>query len=312
MSAARLRRSVLFVPGSNARALDKARTLNADAVIIDLEDAVAPDAKADARAAARDAVAAGFAAGHVVVRVNGLHTDEGLLDLEAIAPSGANAILIPKVDAADEIDRLCAVLDAARAPRGLALWAMIETARGIMNVAEIAERGARRRLSALVVGANDLCQDLECTPGVDRAHLTPALMSVVTAARAFGLTALDSVYNAHTDTDGFAREARQARDMGFHGKTLIHPSQIEPAHAAFAPSPDEVAWARKVVAAFQVPENLARGAITVDGKMVERLHMDVAMRILARHDAQGARGGDDASSERDQDEVQGKASSSAA
>jgi citrate lyase subunit beta/citryl-CoA lyase len=262
--------------------LEKARGLDSDAIILDLEDAVAPDRKDFARSLVAETVAAkAYDGREVVVRVNSPGTPEGVKDLDAVLWAGPDAILLPKVEDAEEIESLCAGLDEAGAPRGLALWAMIETPKGVLRVGEIAALGARRRLAALVVGLNDLEQTLRCRPGVDRAAFVPIMSQVVVAARAFHLSPLDGVFNDHRDLDGFAREARQARDLGFDGKTLIHPDQIAPCHAAFRPSDAELEWARKVIAAFKDPENHARGAITVDGKMVERLHLDGARRALA-------------------------------
>lgn len=282
MTGPKVRRSALFMPGSNARALEKARELDADVVIFDLEDSVAPAAKEEARGLVADAVGSrAFGDREVVVRINPADSPEGAADLEAVLPAGPDAILLPKVEDAEIIAKVCAALDESHAPRGLALWAMIETPKAILNLKEIAETGARRRLAALVAGSNDLAEMLRVPPAGARAVLHPLLMQVVVAARAHGLLAFDCVYNDHTDTAGFTAEARQARSMGFDGKSLIHPSQIAPCHEAFRPTQDELDFARRVVAAFQVSENLRCGVIAVDGRMVERLHYDAATRVLA-------------------------------
>lgn len=282
MSTFRLRRSALYTPASNDRALEKARGLNADVLILDLEDAVAPTMKEAARSAAADAVRAqAFPGREVLVRINPPDTEDGVRDLDAVVPAAPDALVLPKVEHADEIAQMCAALDESGAARGLALWAMIETPLGVINVADIARTGARRRLAGLIVGANDLADRLRCQVDPMRTALTPLMMTIITAARAHGLAVWDAVYNNHADTEGFAAEARQARLLGFDGKTLIHPSQIDPLHAAFEPTPDDVVWARRIIAAYAEPGALARGAITLDGKMVERMHLDAARRTLA-------------------------------
>jgi len=245
MTGPKVRRSALFMPGSNARALEKARELDADVVIFDLEDAVAPAAKGEARAQVAEAVASrAFGDREVVVRINAADSPEGVEDLEAVLQAGPDAILLPKVEDAEIIARVCAALDEAHAPRGLALWAMIETPKAMLHLKEIAETGARRRLAALVAGTNDLAETLRVPPGGAREVLHPLLMQVVVAARAHALFAFDGVYNDHADEIGFAAEARQARAMGFDGKSLIHPSQIAPCHEAFRPSSEELGFAR--------------------------------------------------------------------
>lgn len=282
MTRPKLRRSVLYMPGSNARALDKARDLDADVLIFDLEDAVAPDRKGEARALVADAVASrAYGDREIVVRINAADSPEGAADLGAILPAAPDAILLPKVEDAETAARVCALLDEAEAPRGLALWAMIETPKALLHLREIAETGARRRLAALVAGTNDLAETLRIPAPGAREALQPILMQILVAARAHALFAFDGVFNNHVDEAGFALEAREARAMGFDGKTLIHPSQIAPCHAAYRPTADELGFARRVVAAFQEPENLARGAIAVDGRMVERMHYDAATRVLA-------------------------------
>lgn len=283
MASVKLRRSVLFTPGSNVRALEKARGLDADVIVLDLEDAVGPEQKEVARENVAGALAArAFEGREVAVRINVADSLEGAADLQAILPHAPDVIVLPKVDDVEIISRVCALLDEAQVSRGLALWAMIETPKGMLHVREIAETGARRRLGALMAGVNDLAEDLGVPAGSrTRWALHPLLMQMLTAARAYSLLAFDGVYNDYADPTGFAREAVESRAMGFDGKTLIHPSQIQTCHEAFRPSMDEVDFARRVVAAFQVPENLQSGAIDVDGKMVERLHFDAAKRTLA-------------------------------
>ena len=270
-------RSVLFLPASNPRAIEKARTLNCDAVVLDLEDAVGPEHKRDARAAMVEALhAGGFAARTVVVRVNGLDTEWGEEDLIAAAGAAPDAILAPKVNDADAVDALR--LRIVQAPERTRLWAMIETCQGVMNLREIA--GAGGRLGALVVGVNDLSKDMRRPASKDRTPLITALSLSVTAARANGLRVLDGVYNDLDDLPGLERECVEGRAFGFDGKCLLHPNQIEPANRVFAPSPDEVSWARAVVDAFALPENADRGVLRVQGRMVERLHLEEAEQTL--------------------------------
>lgn len=281
-----LRRSVLYAPAANARALEKLAGLRVDVVIVDLEDAVGPQDKDAARAAAAAFISryAGVQARpfrELVVRVNALETPQGAEDLQAILPLGPDAILLPKIDSAGDIDRVSAAFDQLEARRGMALWAMLETPKAVVNLNEIASLGSRRRLSALVVGANDLGAALHMPAATRRNALRPILQQTVVAARAFGLAAIDSVYNTHQDVEGFAAEAAEARALGFDGKSLIHPRQIAPCHDAFAPTPAETDWARRVVAAFEAPEHWESGVMSVDGQMVERLHLQEARRILA-------------------------------
>ena len=273
------RRSVLFVPASNPRAIDKARALNCDAVILDLEDSVAPEAKDAARAAMIEAVRAGFGGRETIVRGNGLDTPWGAADLEAAAEAGADGALVPKVrDAADiaEADRLF-----APAKEGAGVWAMIETAAGVLNLREIAGAARTTRLKGLALGPNDLSTELRSRLEPGRRPLQPILIQLVAAARANGLVALDGAYNHLEDTAGFEAECRQGVEFGFDGKTLIHPNQIEPCNRLFLPSPEEIAWARAVVAAFAAPEAQDKGAIRLQGRMVERLHLKDAERVLA-------------------------------
>ena len=273
----RPRRSVLFVPASNPRAMDKARGLDCDVVILDLEDAVGADMKTEARAAVTAAVREGFDGREVVVRCNGLDTAWGAEDLAALAAAGPDAVLVPKARTAADISAYERAL--AGAPTTTRLWAMIETAAGVLNLAAIAGTGTR--LDALVLGPNDLSAELRLKPLPGRAALQPMLSRVVVAARAHGLAALDGVFNAIGDDEGLAAECAQAAAFGFDGKTLIHPSQIAPANQAFSPSVDEVEWARAVTAAFAAPDAQGKGAIRVQDRMVERLHLEQARRVLA-------------------------------
>lgn len=272
-------RTVLFLPALNARAVEKARTLGADVVVLDLEDAVAPERKAEARDAIGPAVAAGFGDSLVAVRVNSLGTEWGEQDLVVAAASGADAVIAPKVGSADEVRRYDLALAPAE-PR-TALWVMIETARGLLNLAEITETAGSTRLAALVAGTNDLAKDLRARPDAARTALFPHLAQVVVAARAHGLAAIDGVWNALDDVEGLSAQATQGRALGFDGKSLIHPDQIAPVRAAFAPTETERAWAEATVEAFDRPENADRGAVRTPFGMVERLHLDEARRILA-------------------------------
>lgn len=269
-------RSVLYLPASNARAIEKARTLPCDAVVLDLEDAVAPEAKVEARAAAVEAVRGGGFGPRIGVRINGLDTDWGSDDLDALTGSGVNLIVAPKVD-----DGAGARAIVDRLPVGTTLWAMIETPRGVLNLAAIASVPG---VEALMLGVNDLAAALGTGVAADREPLKPWMAATVATARAYGLLAIDGVFNRFTDAEGFAAECAQGRLYGFDGKSLIHPSQIDGANAAFSPSEEEVARARAIVTAFAAPEADGKGAIRVDGQMVERLHLAAAERLLARLD----------------------------
>jgi citrate lyase subunit beta/citryl-CoA lyase len=276
----RLRRSVLFMPASNARALDKARTLPADGLVFDLEDAVAPDAKPAAR---RLAVAAasggGYAPREVVIRVNALDTPWGRDDLAAIAGSGADAVLLPKVESAAAVHDALGVLDAAGAPARLALWCMLETPRGVLRAEAIA--AANPRVAALVMGTSDLTKDLRARHTPDRLPLLTSLGLCVLAARAHGLAALDGVHLDLDDEAGFLAACRQAAAMGYDGKTLIHPKTITAANETFAPSSDEVERARRIVEAHADALARGQGVVVVDGRLVENLHVEDARRVLA-------------------------------
>ncbi|QCI64439.1 HpcH/HpaI aldolase/citrate lyase family protein [Phreatobacter stygius] len=279
----RPRRSVLYMPGSNARALEKARALPADVVILDLEDAVAPDAKATARAQVAAAVTAGgFGHREVVARINGLETPWGMADLAAIAATGPDVILIPKVNKSDDLIAAGRALAEAGTPGRTRVWAMMETPLAMLNAATIAAAAAdpATRLSGFVMGTNDLAKETGARLVPGRAPMNSWLMTCLAAARAHGLVIIDGVWNEIADEAGFIRECAEARDMGFDGKTLIHPNQIAGCNAAFSPAETEVAWARKIIAAFEQPENAAKGALQVEGRMVERLHADMARRLV--------------------------------
>jgi citrate lyase subunit beta/citryl-CoA lyase len=278
----RPRRSVLYMPGSNARALEKAATLPADALILDLEDAVAPEAKA----LARDQVCAAvkdrrFGKREVIIRVNGLDTDWGHDDMDAAVAAGPDAILVPKVSDGHDVEH--ADQHMAGAPPSCALWVMMETPHAIFHAMDIAEAGGR--LACLVMGTNDLVKELRAqhTPG--REALIASLNLSVIAGRAHGLSVIDGVFNEIADTAGFEAVCRQGRAMGFDGKTLIHPSQVESCNRIFAPDPEEVNRARAVLAAFDKPENKGKGAIALDGRMVELLHAEIARQTVALADA---------------------------
>jgi len=274
-------RSVLYLPASNARAIEKARTLACDVAILDLEDAVAPEAKVAARAAAVEAIRAGGFGPRLGVRINGLDTPWGADDLTALAQAGATLIVAPKVESAEAVRDL-----SARLPAEGALWAMIETPAAVLRLDAIAGAGlaAGGSLAGLMLGVNDLAAGLLTGSSPDREPLKVWMAATVAAARAHGLIALDGVFNRIDDAEGFAAECAQGRLYGFDGKSLIHPSQIATAHAAFSPSEEEVCRARAIVAAFATPEAEGRGAIRVDGAMVERLHLVAAERLLTRHD----------------------------
>jgi citrate lyase subunit beta / citryl-CoA lyase len=279
----RPRRSALYLPGNKPRALEKGKSLPADVVIFDLEDAVGPDAKADSRATVCDAIASeGYGPREVVVRVNGLDTEWHDEDLAAVAGSTAQGVLVPKVESGDQVRALAARLDELDAAKSLWLWVMIETPRSFLRAEEIAS--ASHRLAALVIGTNDLVNDLHGLHVPGRAPVMPTLSLAVLCARAANKVILDGVFNDITDEDGFRAEARQGREMGFDGKTLIHPSQIGPANDLFGPSQQEVADARKVVDAYEEARAAGTSVTTVDGRMIESLHVRNAERVLALAD----------------------------
>lgn len=280
----RPRRSVLYMPGANDRALEKARTLPADALILDLEDSVAPEAKSQARDKVAQAVkSGGYGKRELVIRVNALDTPWGADDLKAAASVGPDAILVPKVSRPGDIVSAAKVLKACGAPVHTRLWAMMETPLAILNARDIAgvAADADQRFSCLVLGTNDLLKESRARALGDRFAIVPWLAMSVLAARAFGLDVIDGVYNDFKDDQGFRAECEQGRTLGMDGKTLIHPSQVEPCNEIFSPSGEEVQWSRKVIAAFALPEHVGKGVITVDGRMVERLHLVMAERVVA-------------------------------
>jgi citrate lyase subunit beta/citryl-CoA lyase len=281
-SVIRPRRSVLYMPGANARALEKARSLAADALILDLEDAVAPDAKGLAREQVGAAVkAGGYGYREVVIRVNGPDTPWGADDLAAAIDAGPDAILLPKVSRAADLAASAATI--AKAGKKIALWAMMETPLAMLNAGEIAGFGPP--LTALVMGTNDLARETRARQTATRLPMLAWLSTCIAAARAHGVNIIDGVYNDFRDEAGFAAECEQGRDLGMDGKTLIHPAQIGPCNRAFSPDSDEVARARAIIAAFEMPENRGKGVITLDGRMVERLHRDMAVQLVAVADA---------------------------
>jgi citrate lyase subunit beta/citryl-CoA lyase len=288
MTDIRPRRSVLYMPGANARALEKARTLPADGIIIDLEDAVAPEAKDDARAQVAAALRqGGFGHREVVVRVNGPDTPWGEDDIAAVVKAGAHAVLVPKVSDAETLTALGHRLRRLGAPETLRVWAMIETPLAILHCERIASvaRDGIARLDCLVMGTNDIAKDTRARQVPGRWPILPHLATAVAAARAHGLDILDGVYNALGDEAGFRAECEQARDLGFDGKTLIHPNQLAVANEVFAPTAEEVAEARSIIAAFERPENRSKGVIAHAGRMVERMHADMARRTMALAEA---------------------------
>jgi citrate lyase subunit beta/citryl-CoA lyase len=284
----RPRRSVLYMPGSNARALEKAKTLAVDGVILDLEDAVAPDAKETARAQVVAAVkAGGFGPREVVIRVNGLDTPWVSDDIDAAVAARPDAILVPKVSTTEQMEMLGQRLLDTRADPRVRLWAMIETPIAVFNIASLAAMAAdmETRLACFVMGTNDLAKETRARLVPGRAPMLPWLSTCVLAAHGHNVDILDGVYNDLADADGLARECEQGRDMGFDGKTLIHPNQIETCNRVFSPSEAEIAWARKIIAAFERPENKGKGVVQLDGRMVEIMHADMARRTVAIADA---------------------------
>jgi len=276
----RPRRSMLYLPASNARAIEKARSLPADVIVLDLEDAVAPEAKEEARAAAVAAVqAGGFGSREVAIRANGLDTPWGAADLAAIAGSGVDAVVVPKVSSPADIAACEAAL--ATAPASLQLWAMIETCAAVGGLFELAALGVGSRLSLWIMGTNDLAKEMHARLTPDRAAFVPLLVQAVCAARAHGLAIMDGVCNEFRDLAVFRAEAEQGLALGFDGKSLIHPDQIGPCNEIYLPGDEELAHARAVIAAFALPENAGKGAIRVEGKMAELLHLDQARRLVA-------------------------------
>ena len=289
----RPRRSVLYMPGANLRALDKARTIPADTLILDLEDSVAPESKAQARDNVCAAVKShGYGSRELVIRVNALETPWGSADLFAAVRADPDAILIPKVSHPGDIVSAAKVLKAAGASDKVRLWGMIETPMAIVNAREIAATGAdpENRMSCVVLGTNDLLKESRARMSHDRFAVVPWLALTLVAARAYGLDVIDGVYNEYRDDIGFRAECEHGRTLGMDGKTLIHPSQVGPCNDIFSPTRDEVSWARTIIAAFALPGNDRRGVITVDGRMVERLHLVMAKRTVAIAEAIGEMG----------------------
>ena len=288
----RPRRSVLYMPGSNARALEKAKTLAADGVILDLEDSVAPDAKEAARNQVAAAVkAGGFGGREVFIRVNGVDTPWHADDLAAAAHAAPDAVLVPKVQSPETLELIGRRLLDMGTPHKTRVWAMIETPLAIFNILAIAAeaRDSESRLAGLIMGTNDLAKDTRARIVPGRAPMLAWLSTCVAAARAHGVDILDGVYNDIGNSDGFQMECAQGAELGFDGKTLIHPNQIEPCNQAFSPSAEEVAQARKLIAAFDLPENKGKGVVAIDGRMVERLHAEMARRTVAIAEAIDAR-----------------------
>ena len=284
MSEVRPRRSVLYLPASNERALEKAKSLPVDGLILDLEDAVAPDAKGAARElACAAAVSGAYGMRELTIRINGLGSPWHEDDLAAVCAAGPAGIVVPKVSRADEVRSLASAMTAAAAPEHTSLWAMVETPREILDCVAIGS--ASERLTVLVLGTNDLVKELGAQVVPGRTPLVTALSMAVLGARAAGVAVLDGVYNDVRDADGFVAECRQGRELGFDGKTLIHPGQVESANRVFAPSDDEVDTARRTIAAFEAAQADGRAVATLDGRLVESLHVDTAHRVLAMHAA---------------------------
>ena len=288
MTVLRPRRSVLYMPGSNARALEKAKTLPADGVILDLEDSVAPDAKESARQQVCDTVkAGGFGPREVFIRTNAIDTPWFSDDLTAAAQAAPDGIVVPKISSPDQLETIGQRLLDMSTNHKTKIWAMIESPLAVFNVLPIAAcaRDSETRLAGFVLGTNDIAKDTRARQVTGRWPMIGWLMNVIAASRIHGIDVLDGVYNNIGDAEGFVKECEQGRDMGFDGKTLIHPNQIEPCNMVFSPSDEEVAQARKWIAAFDLPENKSKGVVSIDGKMVERLHADMARRTVAVADA---------------------------
>jgi citrate lyase subunit beta/citryl-CoA lyase len=284
----RPRRSVLYMPGSNARAIEKARMLPVDGIIIDLEDAVAPDAKLTARRQVAEAVrAGGFGGREVLIRINGLDTEWSSDDLTAAAEAAPDGILVPKIMNSKQLELIGQRLLDMGTPHKTRVWAMIEMPFALLNIRDIAHAAAdsETRLAGFVLGTNDLAKETRARLASGRAAMLPWFSICIAAARAYGIDILDGVYNDIGDMDGFRRECEQARDFGFDGKTLVHPSQVALCNEVFSPSAEEVAEARKIIAAFERPENKDKGVVMLEGRMVERMHADIARRTVALSDA---------------------------
>lgn len=282
MNRTRPRRSCLYMPGANARALEKAKTLRADTLILDLEDAVAPDAKADARTQVCAAVkAGGYGNREIVIRINALDSEWGLDDMQAAVAAGPDAILVPKVIDGGDIDRINDAMSRAGAGDNMALWVMIEMPKAILNIQDIAEGAGRTRLSAFVMGTNDLAKEYRALATPDRAAFQHAFGQSLSAARAYDLIAIDGVFNDMKDIAGLEAECQQGRVLGFDGKTLIHPAQLDAANRIFAPSEADIEHAKAVIEAFAHPDNAGKGVLKVNGKMTELLHLSEAERIVS-------------------------------
>jgi citrate lyase subunit beta/citryl-CoA lyase len=287
----RPRRSLLFMPGSNARALEKARNLPADGIILDLEDSVAPDAKAKAREQIAQAIAAkGFGKREVLIRINSLDTPWWIDDIMMAGKAGPDGIVVPKVSSVEDLAAIADKLGSADI--SIRVWAMIETARAVLHAEELAaaSRDPRNRLAGFMFGPNDISRETRIRMQPGRALMLPMFTHCILATRVYGLEILDGPFSDFSNIDGFGQECTQSRDLGFDGKTLIHPGQIEACNAIFTPPDEEVAQARKIIAAFELPENASRGAIQFEGRMVERLHAEMAKRTIAIADAIAAMG----------------------
>ena len=284
LKIARPRRSVLYMPGSNARALEKGRTLAADGLILDLEDAVAPDAKETARDQIRGAIKeGGYGKRELIVRVNSMDTSWGHDDLAEAATMGADAVLLPKVESADTVYQAEAILETSGAPSDLAIWCMMETPLGMLHAEEVSE--ASPRVGALVMGTSDLAKDLHCAHTRDRLPFITSLGLCMLAARAAGIAILDGVHLDLEDDEGFEHACRQGAELGFDGKTLIHPKTIDAANKAFSPSSEEIEWSKKIIAAHAEAAGEGKGIVVVDGKLVENLHVLNAERLVAMAEA---------------------------
>ncbi|MAO92088.1 MAG: CoA ester lyase [Rhodospirillaceae bacterium] len=278
-ASARPRRSVLYMPGSNPRALEKGRTLSADVLILDLEDAVAPDAKAAARTNIAAALAeGGYGKREILVRVNALDAPWGREDLSDLASCGADGILLPKVESADAVRKALSILDAAGGPADLAIWCMIETPMGVLHAEEIA--AASPRMAGFVMGTSDLAKELHCLHTPQRLPFMTSLNHVVLVARAYGLAALDGVHLDLSDDQGFTESCQQGLELGFDGKTLIHPKTIDQANQTFGPNAQEVESSKEIIAAFEEAQSAGKGVVVLNGKLVENLHVENARRIL--------------------------------
>lgn len=281
MTTHRPRRSCLYMPGANTRALEKAKSIPADTLIFDLEDAVAPEAKAEAREHVCNAAKeGGYGSREIVIRINGLDTEWGLDDIKAAVEASPDALLAPKVIDGGDIDRLNDAMSRAGAPEEMGLWVMVEMPKAILNIQEIAEGAGRTRLSAFVMGTNDLAKEYRALATPDRAAFQHAFGQTLAAARAYDLLAIDGVFNNFKYPHGLRRECEQGRVLGFDGKTLIHPVQVDIANEVFAPDEADVAQARAVIDAFAAPENAGKGVIKVNGKMTELLHLEEAQRTV--------------------------------